>query len=195
METKSASMPIAQRVALGNIITPPTNSTEEHYNQASIIKGLSTHNILERIELRAHGYIYSPLKREWVKATDPLMNELGINKLMIFLEALGDLATFSNYEPKQIPKIVDFYFTNAYAEFVVYADEFGLKEHRKKEVLNILFSFYLSALNSAKNAGHRNTIRGVLSENVMARALANSSGEQQKRKGFFGRMNPFGRKD
>lgn len=179
-------MPVAQRVALGNVITPPSDSAEEHYNQASIIKGLSTHNILERIELRAHGYKYSPLKKEWIKVTEPLMNELGINKLLMFLEALGDLAIFSNYDKKQIPKIADFYFTNAYTEFVVYAHEFGLKEYRKKEVLNILFSFYLSALNSAKNAGHRNTIRGVLSENVMARALASSGDMPKKRKGFFG---------
>ena len=86
-----------------------------------------------------------------------------------------------NYDKKQIPRIVDFYFTNAYTELVVYAEKFGLEEHRKKEVLNILFSFYLSALNSAKNAGHRNTIRGVLSENVMARALAGGDGEKKKK--------------
>jgi len=186
MENKEA-MPVAQKVAVGNIISPPNNSQEESYNQASIIKGLSTHNQLDRIELRAHGYRYSPLKKQWEKVTDPLMNELGINKLMIFLEAVGDLGTFSNYDKKQIPKIVDFYFTNAYTEMVVYAEKFGLEEHRKKEVLNILFGFYLSALNSAKNAGHRNTIRGVLSENVMARALA-GGGEEKKKKGMFSGM-------
>ena len=187
METKEGVMPVAQKVALGNIISPPNSSQEEHYNQASIIKGLSTHNQLDRIELRAHGYKYSPLKKQWEQVTEPLMNELGINKLMIFLEAVGDLGTFSNYDKKQIPRIVDFYFTNAYTEFIVYSTEFGLKEHRKKEVLNILFGFYLSALNSAKNAGHRNTIRGVLSENVMARALAGGE-ESKKKKGLFSGM-------
>jgi len=186
MENKEG-MPVAQKVALGNIITPPNSSQEESYNQASIIKGLSTHNLLERIELRAYGYKYSPLRREWTQVTEPLMNEAGINKLMIFLEAVGDMGTFSNYDKKQIPKIVDFYFTNSYTEFIVYAEEFGLKESRKKEVLNILFSFYLSALNSAKNAGHRNTIRGVLSENVMARALAGND-EKTKKKGLFSGM-------
>jgi len=184
MENKEA-MPVAQKVALGNIISPPNSSQEESYNQASIIKGLSSHNLLERIELRAHGYKYSVLKKEWIQSTEPLMNELGINKLMIFLEAVGDLATFSNYDKKQIPRIVDFYFTNAYTEFIVYSTEFELKEYRKKEVLNILFSFYLSALNSAKNAGHRNTIRGVLSENVMARALAGGEDTAKKKKGFW----------
>ena len=187
MENKEA-MPVAQKVALGNIISPPNSSQEESYNQASIIKGLSSHNLLERIELRAHGYKYSVLKKEWIKATEPLMNELGINKLMIFLEAVGELATFSNYDKKQIPRIVDFYFTNAYTEFIVYSTEFELKEYRKKEVLNILFSFYLSALNSAKNAGHRNTIRGVLSENVMARALAGGEDTSKKKKGMFSGM-------
>ena len=184
---KTEAMPVAQKVALGNIISPPNNSSEESYNQASIIKGLSSYNQLERIELRAHGYKYSPLKRQWILVTEPIMNELGINKLMMFLEAVGDMGTFSNYDKKQIPKIVDLYFTNAYTEFVVYAEKFDLKEHRKKEIFNILFSFYLSALNSAKNAGHRNTIRGVLSENVMARALAGGD-DKPKKKGLFSGM-------
>jgi len=190
-----SSMPIAQRVILGNVISPPKESAEEHYNQASIIKGLSTHNQLQRIELRVNGYRYNALTDSWSQSSKPLMNERGINKLMIHLEAIGDGTSFSNYDPKTIPKLVFFYLKNAYSSFVTYSHEFELEEERRDEVLNILLGFFLSTHNNAKNSGHRNTIRGVLSESMLGRALAGGSGSEPKSKGFFSRLNPFGRKD
>jgi hypothetical protein len=193
MEMRSEEMPVAQKVAIGKVISPPVDSQEEYYNQATIIKGLSSDTIFKKLELRLYGYRFSEVGNKWVQVSKPIMNDIGINKLLLALEGVGDLASFSNYDQKQVNRLADHYFSRVYPEFILYAVKFDLENYRYGDLAIILLSSILSLLSNAKGAGHRNTIRGVMSESVLAKALEGGKGEQEK-KGFLSGLNPFSKK-
>lgn len=177
--------PIAKKVIERNLATPTQETQEEYYNQVSIIKGLSAENDLLKIELRFRGYTYSFFKKQWVKVRKPVMNDYGLGNFMSCLQAVGDLTNFSNYNEKDIPKLVMLFVSTNYPTFRIYADEFELDPKDFNIVFTTLYSYSLSVYRNAKGAGHRNTVRGVLSEDVLNKALGNSEGDGKKKKGLF----------
>jgi len=174
---------LAKKVIERNLVAPQVDTQEEYYNQVSIIKGLSVENDLIKIELRLRGYSYSFFKKQWIKVRRPVMNDYGLGNIMATLQALGDNANFSNYTEKMIPNLVMLFVNTNYPTFKVYAEEFDLDPKDFNIVFTVLYSFSLSVYLNAKNAGHRNTVRGVLSEDVLNRALGNQ--EKPKKKGIF----------
>jgi hypothetical protein len=182
VETKELSSALAQK----SLAMPTPESHEEKENQINIIKGLSTENDLVKIELRLRGYSYSYFRAKWVQVRKPIMNDFGIGNFMACLQALGDLANFSNYNEKDIPKFVILFFEDNYPTFIIYANEFELNE-KDFNVVNSILKFYaLSVLTNAKNAGHRNVVRGTLSENLLQRAFG--SGESEKKQSFMDKI-------
>lgn len=177
---------LANAVVQKSLVIPQPDNPDEKSNQISIIKGLSTENDLTRIELRLRGYTYSFFRNSWIQIRKPIMNDLGIGNYMAALQAFGDLAQFSNYEEKEIPKLVCLFFEDNYPTFILYADKFELNP-QDFNVINTGLKFYaLSVLKNAKNAGHRNVVRGTLSENVLQRALG--QGEQPQKRSLMDRI-------
>jgi hypothetical protein len=172
---------VAKRVIERSLILPNPETQEEYYNQVSIIRGLSVENDLVKIELRLRGYTFNYFKRAWVKTRKPIMNEFGIGNLMATLQAIGDTVQFSYYESKDIPKLALMFFSDNYPVYLVYSEDLALDKKDFNIVRTILQFWTLSVLNNAKNAGHRNVVRGTLSEGILAKALGN--GEPEKKKG------------
>ena len=170
---------------------PSENSEEEIYNQISIIKGLSVNNDLHKIELRLKGYSFDFFKNKWVQSRSPLMNSEGIGNFMACLGAVGDNVNFSNMDEKVIPRITDFLIKQNYPHFKIYADDFELKQQDENTILTIMFSYFYSILRNAKGAGHRNVVRGTLSESVLLRGLEREN--DKKKKGFFSNIFKGGR--
>jgi hypothetical protein len=174
---------LAKKVVERSLIVPTQDTQEEYYNQVSIIRGLSTENDLIKIELRLRGYTYNFFRKAWVKSRKPLMNDYGIGNYMAVLQGIGDIVNFSYYESKDIPKLALLFFSDNYPTFLVYSKEFELNPQDFNVIKTILQFWCLSVLNNAKNAGHRNVVRGTLSEGILARALGNEP--EKKKKGFF----------
>lgn len=177
---------LATAIVQKSLVIPQTEHSEETAQQVTIIKGLSTDNDLTKIELRLRGWSYSFFNKVWIQTRKPIMNSYGIGNFMASLQALGDLANFSYYEKEDIPKLVVLFFEDNYPTFILYANEFEL-DPKDFNVINSILKFYaLSVFNNAKNAGHRNVVRGTLSENLLQRAFGN--GEQAKKPGLLDRL-------
>lgn len=177
---------IATAIVQKSLVIPQSENSEETIQQVGIIKGLSTENDLVKIQLRLMGLSYDHFNRRWVQIRRPLMNYLGIGNFMASLQALGDLANFSYYETKDIPKLACLFFEDNYPTFILYSQEYELDPKDFNVVNSILKWYPLSVLNNAKNAGHRNVVRGTLSENLLQRAFGN--GESQKKPSIIDRL-------
>lgn len=175
---------LAKKVVERSLIVPSNDTQEDIYNQVSIIKGLSTDNELTKIHLRLRGYTLDYSKRAWVKTRKPVMNEYGIGNFMATLQGVADMVNFSYYEAKDIHKLALLFFADNYPVYLVYSKDFELDPKDFNIIKTILQFWALSVLNNAKNAGHRNVVRGTLSEGILARALGNPEGEKKK-KGLF----------
>lgn len=173
----------ARRIVEKTVVLPSGDTQEEMFNSVSIIKGLSTFNDLTKIELRLRGYTYDPFKNYWKRIRSPIMNEVGIGNFMATLQGIGDIVNFSYYEKQDIPKLANLFFRTNYPQFVVYAKEFELRKLDLNIIKTILEFWCLSVLNNAKNAGHRNVVRGTLSEGILARALGTE--QDKKKKSLF----------
>jgi hypothetical protein len=171
---------LAQKVVERNLVVSPPENQQEFYNQVSIIKGLSVENDLIKIELRLRGYTFDFFKNGWLQTRRPILNANGRGNFMSALQAIGDIANFSNYDEKEIPKLALMFFEENYPNYLVYHKEFGLDPKDYNVIRTILQFWALSVLKNAKSAGHRNVVRGTLSEGILARALGN--GEQPKEK-------------
>jgi len=178
---------LANAVVQRGLVTPQADSSDEKNNQIGIIKGLSTENDLIKIELRLRGYTYNYFQSKWTALRKPIMNNYGIGNFMASLQALGDLANFSNYSEEMIPKLVVLFFEDNYPTYILYAEEFELDPKDFNVINSILKMYALSVLLNAKNAGHRNVVRGTLSENLLNRALMQDSGGDKKR-GWLSRV-------
>ena len=176
---------LAQKVVERNLVVPTQDTEQETFNQVSIIRGLSVENDLIKVELRLRGYNYNIFKKAWVKNRKPIMNDYGVGNFMAVLQGIGDIVNFSHYTEKDIPKLAVLFFENNYPSILIYAEEFELNPKDYNVIKTILQFWCLSVLNNAKNAGHRNVVRGTLSEGILARALAPQGGEEKKKGGFW----------
>jgi hypothetical protein len=175
----------AQGYVERTLATPANDTPNEVFNQVSIIKGLSIDNDLMKIELRLRGYKYDMFKNCWIQVRRPVMNELGIGNFIAVLQGVGDIVNFSYYNEKDIPKFAFSFFSDNFPQFLIYHKEFDLKPEDFNIIKTILKFWALSVLNNSKNAGHRNVVRGTLSEGILARALGNNSPEEKKKGGLF----------
>jgi hypothetical protein len=175
---------LAQKVVEKNLVVPTQDTEQEVYNQVSIIRGLSTENDLIKIELRLRGYTYNVFQKQWHLTRKPIMNNSGIGNFMSALQGVGDNVDFSNYNEKDIGKLSLMFFEDNYPQFMVYNNDFELQPQDFNVIKTILKFWALSVLNNAKGAGHRNVVRGTLSEGILARALG-SPAEEKKKGGIF----------
>jgi len=175
---------LAKKVVERNLALTPPDNQQEYFNQVSIIKGLSTENDLAKIQLRLRGYSYDFLKGGWYQERKPILNAKGRGNFMATLQAIGDIANFSNYDEKDIPKLALMFFEENYPNYLVYHKDFELEPKDFNVIKTILQFWALSVLKNAKSAGHRNVVRGTLSENVLARALGTPETKKEKRRLF-----------
>jgi hypothetical protein len=166
------------------LAVPSNDTPQETFNQVSIIKGLSTTNSTMRIELMLRGYRFDPFKGVWVQSRKPVMNDIGIGNFMTALEGVGDNVNFSFTNEKDIPKLAYAFFADNFPHFLVYNNTFDLKPEDFNIIKTVLKFWALSVLSNSKNAGHRNVVRGTLSEGILARALGNAP-EEKKKGGLF----------
>lgn len=174
---------LAKRVVERSLVIPTADSQEEVLTQVSIIKGLSIENDLVKIELRLRGYTFNYFKKGWIQSRSPIMNDYGIGNFMATLQGIGDIVNFSHYNEKDIPRLALMFFADNYPQYLVYNIDFELNPKDFNVLRTILQFWCLSVLNNSKGAGHRNVVRGTLSEGILAKALGNEP--EKKKKGLF----------
>lgn len=175
----------------------PKEVPQNESNEVAIIKGLSAEEYLRNIWFQLNGYEYDYLYKVWEKYTDPIMNKEGIRNLMLILRIVTRV-DFSNVQEADIPKMTFKFFKDNLSHFFVYHEDFGLDLKNINIVETAILNVMWISLRNAKNAGHRNVVRGTLSESVFLRALGKNddgSNAEGQKKGFFGSLrNAFRRK-
>lgn len=183
---------IKQGVAIQGVkqmIAPRVEIGDGNNSEVAIIRGLGVDDYIKEAYLQLKGYSYNYLTGKWELLRAPLMNSDGIGNMINFLHSTQKL-DFSNFDEKRIPHYIYHEYEEQVTHFIMYAKEFELKDFDLNIIKALIFNRLMSAFFNAKNAGHRNTVRGTLSENVFARAL---QGDQNKKKGFL--TSIFGKAD
>lgn len=160
-----------------NLMKTPDGTAE-----IGIIEGLGAKKYAKELYLQLKGYTYNFLTEKWEKGADtnPVMNEEGIRNIMAVIN-MALRMDFSNIEEDDIPRLTLEFYKSNFPQFSIYYEEWGLDLKN----INIIHTacwlpFYIAARN-AKGSGHRNAVRGTLSEQVLAKMAA---GDNEK-KGFF----------
>jgi len=182
--------PIGQEKREPMIPMPPKEEKHETA-EVGIIRGLDVKDYLTEIFLRLNGWDYDIINEVWFcpENPTPIMNELGIKNFMETLHAVGSkVTTMSNFDQNEINIRVEKFVKRNLAHFIAWADTFNLKEENFNVIENYLFTMADGAYRKARGAGDRNTVRGIYSENVLARMYSPGQSPQQepaKKKGIF----------
>lgn len=175
-------------------VTLPSNFGQDAQQSVVVIEGLSPERTLEKIERRLMGQRYNYLTKKWEQYREPVMNKKGIGNFMATCQGISDAASFSNYDEKEIPRLAQFFVESNYPTFTIYHKEFQMDIKDRNIIKTSLLFFALSSLKNAKNAGHRNVVRGTMSEQVMLRALGGTGQEDEKKRSFLGNIFGWGKK-
>ena len=97
-------------------------------------------------------------------------------------------ADFSNFKEEQINAIVFDVWSTNFAQFQAYQQDFELQNKDINLIHNYFSLVTMIALNNAKGAGHRNVVRGSLSENILSKLST-----PEKTTGFLSKINPLGK--
>lgn len=160
----------------------------------AVIKGLSAERQLQLIEYRLLGYRYDFIAGKWVKYRKEVMNEIGIGNMMASLQGIADDIYFSNFDEKEIPRLAYHLYKTNLPHILIYCKDFSLDEKDFNVIDTILFGFIISAFKNAKNAGHRNVVRGTLSEQVFLRSLEGGANADKTKSGILAKLrSPFRR--
>lgn len=193
--TPKPSDVLKQGIAVGgvrNAVTPRSDNQSEA-SEGVVIKGLSQDKYLDEAYLILNGYMYDPLLNKWISYRTPVMNKKGIGNFLKCLHTLKRI-DFSNFDVKQIGPYVFKYYKDNFIQFIAYASEFELKEEDYNIIKTELLYNCLASFNNAKGAGHRNVVRGTMSESVFLKALGAGGGDGDKKNKLFGLFsNPFKR--
>lgn len=185
---------VKQGVAVAAVrsVTPRQDSNNSEPSEGIVIKGLGSDDYIKESYLLMLGWVENPLTRQWEKVRDPVMNAKGIGNFIKCLHTLKRI-DFSNFDEKQVANFTFKFFKDNLSQFLVYAREFELKQEDYNVVKTELFFMPLAAFSNAKGAGHRNVVRGTLSENVFMKALSGQGGDDGKgKKGILGWLtSPF----
>lgn len=191
------SQPLPLKDAMKRTVLQSSNflgqqADEEQGKEVAIVKAIGAERYLQLCQLRLCGYWYNYIAQKWEIYRPPIMNVIGIGNFMTALQTMAENIYYSNFDEKEIPRLAYFYYQMHMPHFLIYKEEFGLEDRDSNTVESMIFFFALGALKNAKNAGHRNVVRGTLSEQVYMRAFENSQQVQQKKRFGFLR-NPFRR--
>jgi hypothetical protein len=179
------------------VILPQEPQNEQESSEIGIIKGLQIADAeIDYLVNRLSGKAKND-DDEWVVVCRPIMNPEGLNNLRQTLSAISHkIITMGFMDKEQINVIFKFYYNKNVAHFQTYSEDFGLNEYNYNVVENWLFSMIFGSLSKARGAGDRNVIRGVYSEDTVAKMYAGQQGqpmmyEQPREKRGW---NPFRRR-
>lgn len=187
--TQAINSPIER---LRQVSTPKPLSDEPEGIEVGIIKGLSVDKLLEKNFRMLNGEYYDFIQHKWVSSGKPRINQSGMVNLNLILNGVADSIQFSRFEKDDLEKFIYHFFRMNYPNFIVYHKEFGLEPCDFNIIKTILFFFPLATFHAGWNAGHRNTARGVASENIQAKAIGLT--QDMNKKGVMDKIM-FWRKD
>lgn len=174
------------------LIMPPQPKSEDPQTEIGIIKGLSFKDRIQEIAFELQGWERNPIKEgEWENTGHRIMNDKGIKNFVQSLRSISEqIFTMSYYDLPQISPFVEWYVRTNVAHFLVHSEDFGLAEENYNVIENYIMTVSFGAMHKARGAGDRNVVRGVYSEDALAKIYSGAGGpsEQEKKKGFFSRM-------
>lgn len=185
-------------VALANSIhnlTPPARAGESDQRDVAIVSALRVKNYIDETILQLKGFMYDPLKEDWVEYRNPIMNAAGIGNFIQALTNIGSTIEYSNFREEEIPKFVVFLFDSNYPYFTIYYQDYNLDKRDFNIIKTLLFNFILTSLFKAKGAGHRNVVRGTYSEDLLGRVINTDRKSEGGILSAIGKLNPLRKRE
>lgn len=166
--------------------------------EIGVIRELSPKKVLEQVRMNLKGFFWDYEQNAYVKIDgfEPLLNDRGIAKYLSIISAVvTDLVTFSSYNEKEVPALVLFVCDKAIPVIHVNYKEYGIKEKSDLQIIDIqIFNLTLSAFKKAVGAGDRSVIGRTIQESIVNRSgSVQPIRNEERRMGFFQRLNPFAR--
>jgi hypothetical protein len=187
METQT---PIPQSRPL---IFPPQRAEEENM-EIGIIKGLSFNDRIDEIAFELSGWERDPIDKEtWVDTKNPIMNKKGIKNFTHTLRSVSEkIYTMGHLKENQTPRLILWFVQQHFSHFLVFAKDFDLDECNYNLVWSYLLMTSFGGTTKALGAGDRNVVRGVYSEDALAKIYQGSNQNipsmDGQKKGFIRRM-------
>jgi len=179
------------------MVMPPQYKEQREAPEIGVIRELSPKKVLEQIRMNLKGFFWDYEQNNYIKIEgfEPLLNERGIAKyLSIISSVVTDLVTFSSFSEKEIPQLVLFVCDKAIPVIHVNYKEYGIKEKSDLQIIDIqIFNLTLSAFKKAVGGGDRGVIGRTIQESIVTRAGVIQPLREERRQGFFQRLNPFSR--
>jgi len=176
----------------------PMQGYKEPEKSISLVKELSPQDHLIELMNWLQGKVYDKRARAYVKieGAEPFMNKDGIDMFWHYATSIiSPIVTMSNYQSNiaQIHKLVMMNVKDAIIHFHLHYKDYGINKKTKIKVLtNKLTTLGLSAFYKAIGAGDRKAATSNISESINTLTRPNMP-DQQQRRGFLSRMNPFSR--
>ena len=176
----------------------PMQGYKEPEKSISLVKELSPQDHLIELMNWLQGKVYDKRTRAYIniEGAKPFMNKDGIDMFWHYATSIiSPIVTMSNYQSNiaQIHKLVMMNVKDAIIHFHLHYRDYGINKKTKIKVLtNKLTTLGLSAFYKALGAGDRKAATSNISESINTLTRPNAP-DQQQRRGFISRMNPFSR--
>lgn len=165
-------------------VTPRAEGQQDNA-EGVVIRGLGSDTYIQEAYLILSGYMKDPFQNNtWAPFRDPIMNKTGIGNFIKILHVLRRIE-FSNFDKDKTPPLIFNYYRTNIIQFLAYHNEFDLREEDYNVIKTELMYACLAAFHNAHAAGHRNVVRGTMSESVFLKALG-AGADGEKKKGLFG---------
>jgi len=139
--------------------------------QAQLLEQLNPANTIDEIELVLRGEIKSLKTGEVIKKGEPLMNELGINKMLTFCRGvINQNTTISFLEANEIGRIMIELSDDLVDDLSLCWKEYGITSKPDLDYINdIILTMCFCALKRALNGGERNFMKTTTTEILNSR--------------------------
>ena len=177
----------------------PMQGYKEEDKSISLVRELSPQAHLIELMNWLQGKVWDSQQHKYVniEGAKAFMNSDGIDMFWHYATSIiSPIVTMSNYQSNiaQIHKLVMMNIKDAIIHFHLHYQDYGINKKTKIRVLtNKLTTLGLSAFYKALGAGDRKAATSNISESINTLTRPNQPDQQQQRRGFISRMNPFSR--
>lgn len=151
---------------------------------ASFLQQTNPEPVLIRIENAIRGNVWDPQKEQWINKYAPLMNDLGINKIMIHLAGVVNTnCIFSNLTQKDVEMVALDVANNITADICANYKEYALSKSDFDRVVDLCVFMCFFSLKRGYLEGERHFVKTAYKSHETN--VINSSNRDQGNRSWF----------
>jgi len=168
-----------------NYLPQPTGRKE--YGEAALVERLDPYKILEQISHFLKGEIYKPSEDIWEQKLEPLVNNLGHNRLMMCAASIiNQNTTLSDLDDFEIGRMCQFLADRIIRLLFLEWEDFKIRRENLDIIWENICDTAYMALKRAKNRGEMKAIKTAVSSQEMVHIRDNLQQDTKKKMWAFG---------